>query len=156
MVVQKSKMKFKYTEIKEAYLEVKKFLEYASGEKKISLNTKIVDDLKLWGDDNYFLLIEFIEKYDLNFDKFEYDKYFDSEGEFVGFKTLITGLLKLPIAIVNGLIIKYISEKTYKRIDNLLYDRTNEKKDLTFADLILSKLNGEFCLRENCKIELAQ
>ena len=67
-------MKFKYTEIKDAYLEVKKFLEHASGEKINSLNTKIVDDLKLWGDDNYFLLIEFVEKYNLNFEKFEYNK----------------------------------------------------------------------------------
>ena len=92
-------MKFKYTEIKDAYLEVKKFLEHASGEKINSLNTKIVDDLKLWGDDNYFLLIEFIEKYNLNFEKFEYDKHFDSEGEFVGFKTLILGIFKLPVLI---------------------------------------------------------
>ena len=149
-------MKFKYTEIKDAYLEVKKFLEHASGEKINSLNTKIVDDLKLWGDDNYFLLIEFIEKYNLNFEKFEYDKHFDSEGEFIGFKNLILGLLKLPLLIINSLIIKYISFNTYHRIDNILYDRTNEKKDLTFADLILSKLNGEFCLRNECRIELAK
>ncbi|WP_299261426.1 hypothetical protein [uncultured Aquimarina sp.] len=149
-------MKFKYTEIKDAYLEVKKFLEHASGEKINSLNTKIVDDLKLWGDDNYFLLIEFVEKYNLNFEKFEYDKHFDSEGEFIGFKNLILGLLKLPLLIINSLIIKYISFNTYYRIDNMLYDRTNEKKDLTFADLILSKLNGEFCLRNECKIELAK
>ena len=147
-------MKFKYTEIKDAYLEVKKFLEHASGEKIYSLNTKIVDDLKLWGDDNYFLLIEFVEKYNLNFEKFEYDKHFDSEGEFIGFKNLFLGLLKLPILITNSLIIKHIAFNTYCRIDNILYDRTNEKKDLTFGDLIISKLKGEFTLRESCKIKL--
>jgi len=142
-------MKFKYTELKETYLEVKKFLEHASGEKINRLNTKIVEDLTLWGDDNYFLLIEFIEKYDLNFEKFEYDKHFDSEGELVGFKTFILGVFKLPVLIINNLLIKHISIKTYKKIDNTLYDRTNYKKDLTFGDLILSKLNGEFTLREN-------
>lgn len=142
-------MKFKYTELKETYLEVKKFLEHASGKKINSLNTKIVEDLKLWGDDNYFLLIEFIEKYDLNFEKFEYDKHFDSEGELIGFKTFILGVFKLPVLIINNLLIKHISIKTYKKIDNTLYDRTNCKKDLTFGDLILSKLNGEFTLREN-------
>ena len=52
-------MKFKYTEIKDAYLDVKKFLEQASDEKIYNLNTKIVEDLKFWGDNNYFLLIEF-------------------------------------------------------------------------------------------------
>lgn len=149
-------MKFKYTELKRTYLEVKKFLEHASGEKINSLNTRIVEDLKLWGDDNYFLLIEFIEKYDLNFEKFDYDKHFESEGEFVGFKTLILGIFKLPVLIINSLLIKYISVKTYNKIDNILYDRTNDKKDLTFGDLILSKLNGEFTLRENCRIELSK
>lgn len=149
-------MKFKYTELKEAYLEVEKFLKHASGHKTINLNTKIVDDLKLWGDDNYFMLVEFTEKYNLNFDEFEYDKHFDSEGEFVGFKTLILGLLKLPILIINSLLIKYFSPKIYNKIENILYDRTNDKKDLTFGDLILSKLNGEFCLRDECKIELAK
>ncbi|MEM7162835.1 MAG: hypothetical protein AAF487_10405 [Bacteroidota bacterium] len=149
-------MKFKYTEIEDAYLEVKKFLEHASGEKINSLNTKIVDDLKLWGDDNYFLLIEFVEKYNLNFEKFEYDKHFDSEGEFIGFKNLILGLLKLPLLIINSLIIKFISFNTYYQIDNILYDKTNKKKDLTFGDLISSKLKGEFCLRNECRIELAK
>lgn len=150
------KMKFEYTEIKDAYKEVEKFLKDASGKEIISLNTKISDDLELWGDDVFFLINEFIEKYNLNFDKFEHDKHFDSGDEFIGFKILISGLLKLPIAIVNGLIIKFISQQTYKRIDNVLYDRTNEKKDLIFADLILSKLNGEFYLRANCRIELAK
>lgn len=149
-------MKFKYSEIKDSYLEVKKFLEHASGEKINSLDTKIVDDLKLWGDDNYFLLIEFIKKYNLNFEKFDYEKHFDSEGEFIGFKNLMLGILKLPIMIINGLIIKYISPKAYSKSDNLLYNRTNEKKDLTFGDLVSSKLKGEFCLRNECEIELAK
>jgi hypothetical protein len=149
-------MKFKYTEIKDAYLEVRKFLEHASGEKINSLNTKIVDDLKFWGDDNYFLLIEFIEKYNLNFENFDYDKHFDSEGEFIGLKNMTLGIIKLPVLIINSLIIKYISLNTYNKIDNILYDRTNEKIDLTFGDLILSKLKGEFCLRDECKVELAK
>lgn len=149
-------MKFKYIEIKDAYLEIKKFLEHASGEKINNLNTKIVDDLKFLGDDNYFLLIEFIEKYNLNFDKFEYDKHFESEGDFIGFKNLVLGLLKLPVLIINSLIIKYFSITLYIRIDNFFFDRTNEKKDLTFGDLILSKLKGEFCLRDECRVQLAK
>jgi hypothetical protein len=149
-------MKFKYTEIKDAYLDVKKFLEQASDEKIYNLNTKIVEDLKFWGDNNYFLLIEFIEKYNLNFDKFEYEKHFDSEGDFIGFKNLLLGFLKLPVLILNSLIIKYFSPTLCNRIDDFLFDRTNEKKDLTFGDLISSKLKGEFCLRDECRIQLAK
>jgi hypothetical protein len=108
------------------------------------------------GDDNYFLLIEFIEKYNLNFDKFEYDKHFESEGDFIGFKNLVLGLLKLPVLIINSLIIKYFSITLYIRIDNFFFDRTNEKKDLTFGDLILSKLKWEFCLRDECRVQLAK
>ena len=147
-------MKFKYTEIKDAYLEVKKFLEHASGEKINNLNTKIVDDLKLWGDDNYFLLQEFIEKYNLDFNEFEYEKHFDYEAEFIGFKNMIIGTLKLPFALINILIVKLIAPDFHSRIDKLMYDRSNEKLDLTFGDLVLSKLTGKFCLRNQLKVEI--
>lgn len=149
-------VKFKYTEIKETYIEVKKFLEYASGEKINSLNTKIVDDLNIWGDENYFLLIEFIEKYDLNFAHFRYDEHFDSEGDFVGLGILIFGLLTLPISIINSFIIKHISLNAYNNIGDVIYGKANEKKDLTFGDLITSKLKGEFCLRDEYRIELVK
>ena len=149
-------MKFKYTELKESYLEVKKFLEYNSSMKVENLKTKIVDDLGLWGDDNLFLLEDFSNKYDVNFDRFDYNEHFDSEGDFISFKTFILGILKLPLLIINSLFIKNISIKTYDKIDKTLYDRTTQKKDLTFGDLILCKLNGEFVLRENCKIGLTK
>ncbi len=149
-------MRFKYTEIKNAYLEIKKFLEYKSSMTVKDLNTTIVDDLGLWGDDNLFLLEAFLNKYDVDFSKFNYDAHFDSEGEFVDFKTVVFGILKLPIRIANSLIIKFISYNTYNKIDSMLYEKTNEKKDLTFGDLILSKLNGEFCLRNEYRIELAK
>ncbi len=148
-------MTFKYTEIKDAYIEVKKFLEYASGEKIDNLNTKVVEDLSLWGDDNYFMLADFIEKYNINFDKFNYDEHFESEGELIGLKQLIIGLVKLPFSLINCLIIQFISKSTYIFIDKKLYDRTTDKKDLTFGDLVMCKLNGEFCLRSNNKLKLA-
>jgi len=147
-------MEAKYSEIKKTYLEVKKFLEYKSSMKVENLKTKIVDDLGLWGDDNLFLLEDFSNRYNVNFDKFDYEEHFDCEGDFISLKTLILGFLKLPVLIINSFCVKYISIKTYNKIDKVLYDKTNNKKDLTFGDLILSKLNGEFTLRENCKIIL--
>jgi len=147
---------FKYTEIKEAYLEVKKLLEKASGKSVNSLNTKIAKDLELWGDDNYCLLVEFVEKYNLNFERFHYDKYFYSELELFGFLNIILALVKKVILILNNFIIKYLSQKIYDKIDSIFCDITNEKRDLTFGDLLLSKLMKEFYLRDECRIELAK
>lgn len=149
-------MEAKYSEIKKSYIEVKTFLEYKSSIKVENLETKIVEDLGLWGDDNLFLLEDFSKKYNVNFDKFNYDEYFDSEGDFINLKTLIFGLFKLPIMLINSIFIKNISFQIYSKIDDILYDRTTDKKDLTFGDLIISKLNGEFSLRENCKVQLSK
>ncbi len=121
-------MKFKYTEIKQAYLGVKKFLEYKSSMKVKNLNTKIVDDLGIWGDDNLFLLEDFSNKYNIDFSKFNYDIHFDSEVDFIRFTSLIVRFLKLPISIINTLIIKFISHNTYNKIDSILYDRTSKKR----------------------------
>jgi hypothetical protein len=64
-------MKVKFNQLRKVYKEVKDFLENASGENVNGLNTKIAEDLGLWGDDNYFLLEEFVTKNNLNFDKFD-------------------------------------------------------------------------------------
>jgi hypothetical protein len=101
------------------------------------------------------MLADFIEKYNIDFDKFNYDEHFESEGELIGFKQLIIGLVKLPFSLINCLIIQFISKSTYIFIDKKLYDRTTDKKDLTFGDLVMCKLNGEFCLRSNNKLKLA-
>ena len=59
----------KYSELKEAYKYVISFFENKSGYKIESLATTISNDLGLDGDDNYYLLEEFIIKNNLNPEK---------------------------------------------------------------------------------------
>ena len=93
-------MKLKYSEIKNTYLEIKTLLEYKSGTNVENLNTQIAEDLSLWGDDNYYFLIEFIEKYNLDFSRFNYSEHFDSEGELFNPKNSLITLILIPFYLV--------------------------------------------------------
>ena len=146
-------MKIEFRNIKESYLEIKTFLENASGEKNIGLNTRIAEDLGLFGDDNYFLLTEFFERYNVDFENFEYDKHFENEGElFHPIRTLI-GIILLPLFLITK-IVNWIFPKIKIDLSKLIIPKIRETSDLTFGDLIVSKLKGEFCLRKNTLIEL--
>lgn len=146
-------MKVKFKELRKVHKEIKDFLENASGENVKGLNTKICEDLGLWGDDNYFLLEEFVTKNNLNFDKFDYSEHFESEGELFNCGNVLIGLLTLPFLII-ARIIKWILPKAKIPFDNSFLPMKNEKTDLTFGDLIVCKLKGEFCLRKNTLIEI--
>ena len=146
-------MKIEFKELRKTYKEIKDFLENASGENINGLNTKIAKDLGLWGDDNYFLLEEFVEKHNLNFDKFDYNKYFESEGELFNGSNALIGLITLPFMIITR-IVKWISPKVKTSFDSSFLPMKNERIDLTFGDLIVCQLKGEFCLRKNTLIEI--
>ena len=146
-------MKLEFRDIKDTYLEIKTFLENTSGEKINGLNTRIAEDLGLFGDDNYYLLTEFSEKYNVNFENFEYDKHFVSEGElFHPMKTLVE-IITLPFFLI-AKIIRLFFPKIRIDLSNLIVAKIRETSDLTFGDLIVSKLKGEFCLRKNTLIEV--
>ncbi|RNC86907.1 MAG: hypothetical protein ED556_05650 [Winogradskyella sp.] len=146
-------MKVEFKKIRKVYKEINDFLENASGENVKGLNTKICEDLGLWGDDNYFLLEEFVTKNNLNFDKFDYSEHFESEGELFNGNNALIGLLTLPFLIV-ARIIKWIFPKIKTPFDNSFLPMKNERADLTFGDLIVCKLKGEFCLRKETLIEI--
>lgn len=146
-------MKFKFGELRSTYEEVKKLLEKTSLEKVNGLDTRIAEDLSLWGDDNYYFLIDFVDKYNLNFDGFNYDKHFESEAELFNATTGLLTLIYLPFAIINGLI-KLVYPNSKTAFDNLFEPLTSDRDDLTFGDLIASKLKGEFCLRKDLVIEI--
>ena len=146
-------MKINYRDIKDSYLEIKFFLEDASREKVTNLNIKIAEDLGLWGDDNYDLLVEFIDKYKVDFKSFDYIKHFESEGELFNSTGVLIALICLPFQII-AWILKRFFPNIKTNLDTPLIPKENQRKDLTFGDLIASKLKGEFCLRKNVKIEL--
>ncbi|GAA3556300.1 DUF1493 family protein [Snuella lapsa] len=146
-------MKVQFKELRRTYIEIKDYLENASGENVNGLNTKIAEDLGLWGDDNYFLLEEFVKKHNLNFEKFDYSEYFESEVELFNGSDALIGLLTLPFWIV-ARIIKWIFPKVKTPFENSFLPTKNERTDLTFGDLIICKLKGEFCLRKNTLVEI--
>jgi len=146
-------MKVQFKELRKTYREIKDYLENASGENVNGLNTKIAEDLGLWGDDNYYLLEEFVKKHNLNFDKFDYSKHFESEGELFNGSNALIGLLTLPFLII-ARIIKWVFPKVKTPFDSSFLPLKNERADLTFGDLIVSKLKGEFCLRKETQIEI--
>ena len=146
-------MKVRYSEIKNSYLEIKNLLEDKSGNKVENLNTKIAFDLGLYGDDNIEFLEEFIKNYKLNFNNFNYQEHFDDEAElFLNIKWFIPRLLLFPLNLSLTLI-NFFRKAKIRQISMSEYI-SNNKLDLTFGDLITSKLKGEFCLRKHLPIEL--
>ena len=148
-------MKISYKDIKDSYLEVKFFLEDASRVKVTSLNTKIAEDLSLWGDDNYELLVEFKDKYKVEFKDFDYSEHFESEGELFNSTRALIALVSMPFEIILW-ILKLFFPNIKINFSTPFIPKINERKDLTFGDLITSKLKGEFCLRKKFKIELTK
>ena len=86
-----------FATLRQSYIEVKNFLEKTTKEKVENVDVLIEKDLFLSGLDNESLLIEFIEKYDIDFSKFDYSKHFLLEGELAnGFQVLFNMVL-LPL-----------------------------------------------------------
>jgi hypothetical protein len=54
-----------FSKLRHGYITVKSFLESESFEKVKSLDTRVAEDLGLYGDDNYDLLVKFIKKFEL-------------------------------------------------------------------------------------------
>jgi hypothetical protein len=99
------------------------------------------------------MLNEYSEKYKVDFSKFNYSEHFDSETDLFGSKYVLITILFLPIYIINSLYKTLFPKYKTSFLDSIL-PMIEEKKYLTFGDLIASKLKGEFCLRENAKFEL--
>src|SRR5689334_14737228 len=89
-----------YKDLKQAYLEVKCFLETETGGEILSLGTQIGNDLGIDGDDSWELLEKFVSKYNLGVSGFEFSKHFLSEGEIAGSDTAFLELIFLPARIV--------------------------------------------------------
>jgi hypothetical protein len=51
------------------------------------------------GDDNYFMLAEFVKKFELDYDGFDYDKHFYSEAELYDSTAALINLLSLSIML---------------------------------------------------------
>ncbi len=155
--------KISFGELRDAYLTVKDLLHKSSGEKVAGSNLRLQEDLSLWGDDNYFLLVDFVEKYELNFDEFDYSKHLYNESELFDPTSALLTLLLLPFLLVKGisaLIARVFSKKLANKIT--AFDvvprayRQREVTDLTMADLITSLTEKKFTLRTEIRYVLTK
>ncbi|WP_020569374.1 DUF1493 family protein [Neolewinella persica] len=144
-------MHYSYSEVKLAYLDTIELLQMKD-EVPVTLNNKIAEDLGHWGDDNYFLLLDFVERFKLGHEEYCHDVYFESEGEIITFCTQIVA----PFVMVAWLVWKIIERAapgyTTPEFLNRWENRLNPRKDLTVGDLIAWRLAGDFCLRKDAAI----
>ena len=143
-----------FKSLRNAYNEVKTFIEKQTHDRVSSLKTKLEEDLGCAGDDNAELLERFIAKYKLDATGFEYSKHFLSEGELFGtFPALIT-LLGLPIFTAVWLI-KLISLGKIDGTQKKLFPGWQRKTtDLTFGDLLAWYVTGKFNLHKDIQINV--
>lgn len=158
----KKNIEINYKTLKQNYIEVHQFLKEKSGEENICNKSKIANDLSLWGDDNYYLLNDFINKYNLDFANFNYDNHFESEAQLFG---PLNSFFTFIFTIINTLkfslfIIVYLFSKRYSKMINdfkfYIHEDKIEKQDLTMGDLITSKICGKFEMRENVQFVISK
>jgi hypothetical protein len=142
-----------FAKLRHAYITVKSFLEKEAGENVGSLKTRIAEDLSLWGDDNYEMLIKFIEQFEIDYSEFEYDKHFHSEGEVADPINILLNLLSLSV----WLPLKTIELLTFGSVkikNPSFHQPEREVSDMTFKDLLTSYIEGKFTKSENIKYVL--
>ena len=148
-----------FSTLRQSYIEVKNFLEKTTKEKVENVDVLIEKDLFLSGLDNESLLIEFIEKYDIDFSKFDYSKHFLLEGELANSFQVLFNMVLLPLYFLFWLVKEFtfdlINLNKYL-IKNVKLFSINQREtlDMSFGDLLTSYLNKKYTLRSNVKFVL--
>lgn len=132
-----------FEKLRIAYLTIKHFLEDAAGIDVTSLDSRIAEDLGLFGDDNYFLLEQFVDKFELQYDGFEYHKHFYSEGELFDSSVALFNLLTLSIWLPMKTIELLTLNKLKLNKPNF-YKPEHEVTDMTFRDMLTWYLEGNY------------
>ena len=143
-----------FATLRQSYIEVKNFLEKTTKEKVENVDVLIEKDLFLSGLDNESLLIAFIEKYDIDFSKFDYSKHFLSEGELANGFQVVLNIVFLPLYFLFWLIKEFTFDlidlnKYLIKIVKLFSTNQRETRDMSFGDLLTSYLNKKYTLRDS-------
>lgn len=148
-----------FSTLRKSYNEVKQFLERTTNEKVENVDVLIEKDLFLSGLDNESLLIEFIEKYDIDFSKFDYSKHFLSEGELTNGFRAVFNMVFLPLYFLFWLIKEFTFDlinlnKYLIKFVKLFSTNQRETLDMSFGDLLTSYINKEYTSRNSVKFIL--
>lgn len=136
-------VEIEFSKLKLAYIAVKYFLQEESFEEIKSTKDRVSEDLGLDGDDNYFMLLKFVNKFELEFSDFIYDEHFHSEGELFGseaaFWNIITLSIWLPLKTIELLTLNKL------KLSMPAFFTTNRTvKDLTFREMVNWYIEGKF------------
>lgn len=142
--------------LRQAYNEVKNFIETESASSVPSLNTKIEEDLGCAGDDNAEFLEKFVTTYNLDITGFDYSKHFLSEGELFDSGTVLLMLLSLPFMLVFWLIKIFTFGKINPTKVRLFPDLYRQTIDMTFGDMLTWYLTGKYNLRKDVVVRLSK
>ncbi|PAM95713.1 hypothetical protein B4N84_06340 [Flavobacterium sp. IR1] len=132
-----------FEKLKLAYITVKSFLEKEAGENVESLKTKIAEDLSFYGDDNYYMLTKFVEKFELDHTDFNYDEHFHSEGEIANSEIALYNLLILSIWLPLKTI-ELLTLNNVKINKPSFYKPSRKVTDMTFKDLLTWYIEGKY------------
>jgi hypothetical protein len=105
------------------------------------------------GDDNYYMLAEFVKKFELEHDGFDYDKHFYSEMELYDSTAALINLLSLSIMIP----LKAIELLTQNKIHILkpvFYTPPRKVTDMKFKDLLTWYIEGKYTLADSIKYQI--
>ena len=136
-----------FEKLKLAYITVKSFLEKEAGENVESLKTKIAEDLSFYGDDNYYMLTKFVEKFELDHTDFNYDEHFHSEGEIANSEFALYNLLILSIWLPLKTI-ELLTLNNVKINKPSFYKQSRKVTDMTFKDLLTWYIEGKYTVSE--------
>jgi hypothetical protein len=142
-----------FSKLKFAYQTVKEFLDNESFKNVKSLKTTVAGDLSLLGDDNGEMLGRFIEKFELDYDGFKYEKHFYDECELFGSEAALANLLTLSV----WLPLKTIELLTLNKLKIKKPNFNNpgrDVSDMTFKDLLTWYLEGNYATADQIKYEL--
>jgi hypothetical protein len=142
-----------FSKLRHAYVTVKTFLETESFESVKSLDTKIVADLKLTGDDNFELLEKFVTKFELDYKNFKYDDHFHTENELWGNSALLGNLLNLSIWLPIATI-KLLTFNKIKVDGPKIFEPSRQVSDMTFRDLVTWYVEKEYVPVDNVNFKI--
>ena len=132
-----------FEKLKLAYITVKSFREKEAGENVESLKTKIAEDLSFYGDDNYYMLTKFVEKFELDHTDFNYDEHFHSEGEIANSEIALYNLLILSVWLPLKTI-ELLTLNNVKINKPSFYKPSRKVIDMTFKDLLTWYIEGKY------------
>lgn len=144
-----------YKDLKQAYLEIKNFLETETGEEVASLTTQIGNDFGYDGDDSLELLEKFVDTYRLDIEGFDFSRHFFTEGEIADGEGAILELFFLPITILIWLIRLLSFGRINLTKEHKFPDIYRDTLDLSFGDMLTWYLTGKYALRKQVRFQLA-